>query len=228
MWGGLQRPGLYLGLELGHVTEDTVLLQQLRGRAALYHRTVSQYHHLVCTGHGTHTVGDHQHGLVGDQAGQRSLNLAFVLHIQRSGGFVQQYNGRVLYERPGYGDPLPLTAEQLRDPVRGGRLHSGAVCHNGAGQIGQVLFAKVGQGQLFRQSDPAHAAFFISGKKAGVVLEECADTQQHQTAHAARNVQADLALCYAAARLSSGETKDFLPDLPLHLGVKYGIKYIRT
>ncbi|CAN4015950.1 pyrroline-5-carboxylate reductase, partial [Dysosmobacter welbionis] len=61
-----------------------------------------------------HPVGDDQHRLAGQQAGEGSLHLGLVLHIQAGGGLVQQDDGGVFQKRPGDGDALPLPAGELR------------------------------------------------------------------------------------------------------------------
>ena len=59
-------------------------------------------------------MGDDQHRLAGQQAGEGSLHLGLVLHIQAGGGLVQQDDGGVFQKRPGDGDALPLPAGELR------------------------------------------------------------------------------------------------------------------
>ena len=48
---------------------------------------------MVRPGHGAHSVGDDQHRLTGQQAGEGALHLGLVLHIQAGGGLVQQDDG---------------------------------------------------------------------------------------------------------------------------------------
>ena len=46
---------------------------------------IFQHHDVVRPGHGAHPVGDDQHRLAGQQAGEGSLHLGLVLHIQAGG-----------------------------------------------------------------------------------------------------------------------------------------------
>ena len=57
----------------------------------------------------------------------------------------------------------------------------GAVGHDCAGEIGQILFAKKGQRNLpqpFGQCNTPHAAFSIGGKVGGIVLEVSGEQNQ--------------------------------------------------
>ena len=75
---------------------------------------IFQHHDVVRPGHGAHPVGDDQHRLACQQAGERPLHLGLVLYIQAGGGLVQQDDGGILQKRPSDGDALPLPAGELR------------------------------------------------------------------------------------------------------------------
>ena len=73
-------------------------------------RAVSEYDDLIRPGHRAHTVGNDQHRLILNQPGKRRLDQCLVLHIKACRRFIKQDNRRVLQERAGDGDALPLTA----------------------------------------------------------------------------------------------------------------------
>ena len=71
-------------------------------------------------------------------------------------------------------------------------LHGGTVRHNGAGQIGQILFPEERQRyltQLLCQSNSAHAALHISCQERGTILHQCRQGDQKKTEYAAHNVE---------------------------------------
>ena len=73
-------------------------------------------------------------------------------------------------------------------------LQIGAVGHDGAGEIGQILFSKEGQRNLpqpFGQRNPSHTAFRIGGKVGGVVLKVSGKQDQANAHHAAHDVKSD-------------------------------------
>ena len=95
-------------LTFHHARKDTVSLTQLPGRAGFGHRAVCQYHDLVSIGDGAHTVGDDEHRLVPDELGNTCLDFGFVLHVERSGSFVQQHDRSIFQQGSGDGDTLAL------------------------------------------------------------------------------------------------------------------------
>ena len=81
-------------------------------------------------------------------------------------------------------------------------LQKGAVGHDGAGEIRQILYSKEGQRnlpKLFGQRNPPHTAFCISGKVGGVVLKVCGKQDQADTHHAAHDVKSNFFAGYAAS-----------------------------
>ena len=71
-------------------------------------------------------------------------------------------------------------------------LQKGAVGHDGAGEIRQILFSKEGQGnfpQPFGQRNPPHSAFRIGGKIRGVVLKVSGKQDQTDTHRAADDIK---------------------------------------
>ena len=80
-------------------------------------------------------------------------------------------------------------------------LQKGAVGHDGAGEIRQILFSKEGQGnfpQPFSQRNPPHTAFCISGKVGSVVLKVSGKQDQANAHHAAHDVKSNFFAGYAA------------------------------
>ena len=75
---------------------ETALLHQFRRGALLDHTAVPQHHDVVGSRHGAHPMGDDQHRLVPEQAGEGGLDSALVLYIQTGGGLIQQHHRRVL------------------------------------------------------------------------------------------------------------------------------------
>ena len=83
-------------------------------------------------------------------------------------------------------------AYQFRNEMRGCCLHGGTVRHDGAGQIGQILFPEEGQRyltQLLSQGDSAHAALHISCQECGTILHQRCQRDQKKTEYAAHNVK---------------------------------------
>ena len=75
------------------------------------------------------------------------------------------------------------------------------VVHKGAGQVGQVLFAKERQGQLSKplgQPQAALAAFHIGGKKRVIVLKPGGEEDGGKAGHAAGHIQAGVLTGHAA------------------------------
>ena len=97
-------------MEFHHTSVKAALLHQLRWGALLRYMTVLQHYDMVSTGYGTHPVGDDQHCLALEQAGEGFLNSALILHIQAGGGFIQENDRCVFQKSTGDGDPLPLPA----------------------------------------------------------------------------------------------------------------------
>ena len=58
-------------------------------------------------------VGDGQHGLAPHHHFQRLLDFGLDLAVERRGRLVQHQDRRVLEDRPGQRDPLPLAAGKL-------------------------------------------------------------------------------------------------------------------
>ena len=58
------------------------------------------------------TMGDHQCGAPGHQAGQRLLDQVFALCVECAGGFIQQQDRRIDQQCTGDGQALPLPAGQ--------------------------------------------------------------------------------------------------------------------
>lgn len=107
-------PALALGLELHHVGEDTVFLQQLCGRTLLGYCTILEHHDLVRAGDSAHPVGDNEDSLVLNKSGKCLLNGCFVLHVQTGSGFIQQNDRRILQEGAGNGNALPQCSRSYK------------------------------------------------------------------------------------------------------------------
>lgn len=60
------------------------MLQQCFRRACFCHCPIRKRHDLVCSGHGAHPMGNHQHGLICNQAGKSRLNQGFILYTVAS------------------------------------------------------------------------------------------------------------------------------------------------
>ena len=102
-----------LTLEFHHTAVETSAFHQLHRRTLLGHTAVFQHYDVVGTRHGAHPVGNNQHRLACQQAGERTLHLCLVFHIQAGSGLVQQDDGGVLQKRPGDGDALSLSAGEF-------------------------------------------------------------------------------------------------------------------
>ena len=96
MEGSTQPPLGALGLELHHAAVKAALLHQLRRGALLGYMAVLQNHDVVGSGHGAHPMGDDQHRLPPEQAGEGGLDSTFIFHIQAGSGLIQQHHRRVL------------------------------------------------------------------------------------------------------------------------------------
>ena len=73
-------------------------------------------------------------------------------------------------------------------------LQKGAVGHNCAGEIGQILFAEKGQRyfpQPFGQCNAPYAAFSIGGKVGSIILNICGEQNQPDAHHAANHIKRD-------------------------------------
>ncbi len=66
--------------------------------------------------YGGETVGDEEDGPICHQPFQCDLNLEFRFGIQRRCGLVENEDGSILEQRPGYGDPLSLPAGEFYPP----------------------------------------------------------------------------------------------------------------
>ena len=84
-----QLPPSALPLQFRHAAEQAALCHQFGGGTLLRNPAVGQDDDLVRRLHGAHAVGDDQHRLARQQAGERFLHFRFVLHVQGSGGLVQ-------------------------------------------------------------------------------------------------------------------------------------------
>ena len=86
---------------------------QFLGPAFFGDLAARKHHNMVRRLHGAHPVGDDQHGLARQQAGQRALHLGLVLHVKRGRGLIQQHDRRVFQKSAGNGDALSLAAGEL-------------------------------------------------------------------------------------------------------------------
>ena len=66
--------------------------------------------------HGREPVGYDECGAPVEQCLQRLLDEPLGFAVERGGGLVENQNGRVLEQRPGNGDPLPLAAGKSSAP----------------------------------------------------------------------------------------------------------------
>ena len=102
----VQLPPGALTLELHHAAVEAAALHQLRRSSLLVYMAVFQHHDVVRPGHGTHPVGDDQHCLAGQQAGEGTLHLghiqagrlamALMVRIQSNYRFVIGFNGGLI------------------------------------------------------------------------------------------------------------------------------------
>ena len=109
----LNLPVLAARLQVDHVGLDTVLTVELVGSALLGDDAAREDDDLIRAGNGTHTVGNHQHRFILDQAGQRRLDQCLVLHVEACSCLVEQNDRRVFQERAGNRDALTFTAGEL-------------------------------------------------------------------------------------------------------------------
>ena len=93
-------------------------VDQFLVRADLADAPFFQHHDLVGAADGGEPVRDHDHGAVRHQIGQRPLHQHFGFGIEVRGGLVQNQDGRVLEQRAGDGDALPLAAAELQRRAR--------------------------------------------------------------------------------------------------------------
>ena len=99
--------------------------------------SVRQDHDLVSAADSAHPVGDDDHSLVPDQAGERFLDHGFVLHIQAGACLIQQDDRRVLQEGPGDGDTLAFATGKLASVFTNDRIISLRQFHREFVAVGQ-------------------------------------------------------------------------------------------
>ena len=76
-------------LDDGRVAEQGSPSELMAKHGLFRHTAIGEDDDLVRRLHGAHAVGDDQHRLARQQAGERFLHFRFVLHVQGSGGLVQ-------------------------------------------------------------------------------------------------------------------------------------------
>ena len=86
---------------------------------------------------GGQPMGDHERGAVLHQAVQGQLHEAFALGIERTGGFIQNENGRVFQDGPGNGHPLALAAGELHAAL----AHQGLIALREGGVMNSCAWA---------------------------------------------------------------------------------------
>jgi hypothetical protein len=86
---------------------------------------VVQNHQPVGPAHGAEPVGDDQGGPAHQKAFQSILHQSLALGIETAGGFIENEYGRILEDRPGDGNPLPLAARKLDPPFANDRVIAG-------------------------------------------------------------------------------------------------------
>ena len=72
-------------------------------------------HHIdaVGVGYGGQAVCDHQHGFALGKPGKGCLHLGFIVWVGKSGGLIQNQDGRIFQHSTGNGDALLLAAGQI-------------------------------------------------------------------------------------------------------------------
>ena len=103
-----QALSIIMVLKITQLAIYPVLFRQLNVGAPFHYFPILDYHYFIRMLDGAQPVGDHNGSPVLHQVEQGFLHQFFRFRIEGAGRLVQNQNGRVFQNRPGYAQPLAL------------------------------------------------------------------------------------------------------------------------
>ena len=114
-------------LRLHQLGEKPAALDQLVERAGLDDPSVLKHQNARRIAHGGEPVGDDEGGAAFHDFVERQIDALLGHRIERAGGFVEDQDRRVLEQRAGDGEPLPLAAGEQPAALADRRLQAAVV-----------------------------------------------------------------------------------------------------